>query len=155
MSRLIYSKVWLHLEVKKMTWTLISQLLRPFDYRENAYNITFRRQESVLDLCKTEHIAWVPYFPLGGGIPSMAKVTSDSTVQEVAKEMGISPAQVGLAWLLRHSENTLIIPGTTSISHLEENIAVGNIRFDENTMKRLDAVKAAKGLGAVLSGFMN
>jgi aryl-alcohol dehydrogenase-like predicted oxidoreductase len=122
---------------------------------QNLYNITSRRQESALDLCKTEHIAWVPYFPLGGGIPSMAKVTSDSTVQEVAKEMGISPAQVGLAWLLRHSENTLIIPGTTSISHLEENIAVGSMRFDENTMKRLDAVKAAKGLGAVLSRFMN
>jgi aryl-alcohol dehydrogenase-like predicted oxidoreductase len=64
---------------------------------QNLYNITSRRQEVVLDLCKKEKIAWVPYCPLGGRLPSIAKATSDSTVQEVAKEMGISPAQVGLA----------------------------------------------------------
>lgn len=122
---------------------------------QNQYNLTSRSQESILELCKKEGIAWVPFFPLGGGLPGSAKVTADPVVQEVAKEMGISPVQVGLAWLLQHAENTLIIPGTTSISHLEQNIAVGGIYFDEKTMKRLDAVKAAKGLGAIVNKFMS
>ncbi|QDP41546.1 aldo/keto reductase [Radiobacillus deserti] len=122
---------------------------------QNQYNLTSRSQEPVLELCKKEGIAWVPFFPLGGGLPGSAKVTADPVVQEVAKEMGISPVQVGLAWLLQHTDNTLIIPGTTSISHLEQNIAVGSIRFNEKTMKRLDAVKAAKGLGALVNKFMS
>ena len=76
---------------------------------QNQYNITSRSQESILELCKKEKIAWVPYFPLGGGLPGSAKVTEDKTVQAVAKEMGISPVQVGLAWILQHADNALII----------------------------------------------
>lgn len=122
---------------------------------QNQYNLTSRSHEPILELCKKEGIAWVPFFPLGGGLPGSAKVTADSVVQEVAKEMGISPVQVGLAWLLQHAKNTLIIPGTTSINHLEQNIAVGGICFNEKTMKKLDAVKAAKGLGALVNKFMS
>jgi len=122
---------------------------------QNHYNLTYRSQEPILELCNKEGIAWVPFFPLGGGLPGATKVTDDSVVQEVAKELSISPAQVGLAWLLQHSKNALIIPGTTSISHLEQNIAVGNIHFDKKTMERLDAVKEAKGLIAFLFKFMN
>lgn len=122
---------------------------------QNLYNLTSRSQESILELCKKEGIAWVPFFPLGGGLPGSAKVTADPVVQEVAEEMGVSPVQVGLAWLLQHADNTLIIPGTTSIRHLEQNIAVGGISFDEKTMKRLDAVKAAKGFGAIVNKFMS
>lgn len=121
---------------------------------QNQYNITSRSQESILNLCRKEGIAWVPYFPLGGGMPGSAKVTEDETVQAVAKEVGLSPVQVGLAWILQHSENALIIPGTTSIGHLEQNVAVGDIRFDEDTMRRLDSVPPAKGIGAVINRFM-
>ncbi|WP_435920837.1 aldo/keto reductase [Paenibacillus sp. DYY-L-2] len=122
---------------------------------QNLYNLTSRSQESILELCKKEGIAWVPFFPLGGGLPGSAKVTADPVVQEVAKEMRVSPVQVGLAWLLQHADNTLIIPGTTSIRHLEQNIAVGGISFDEKTMNRLDTVKAAKGFGAIVNKFMS
>ena len=122
---------------------------------QNLYNLTSRRQESILELCKKEGIAWVPFFPLGGGLPGSAKVTANSVVQEIAQEMEISPVQVGLAWLLQHSKNTLIIPGTTSIAHLEQNVAVGNINFSEQTMKRLDAVKAPKGIGSIMSRFLS
>ena len=121
---------------------------------QNQYNITSRSQESILELCRKEEIAWVPYFPLGGGLPGSAKVTEDKTVQAIAKEMGISPVQVGLAWILQHADNALIIPGTTSLDHLEQNVAVGGIRFDEDTMKRLDSVPPAKGIGAVINRFM-
>jgi aryl-alcohol dehydrogenase-like predicted oxidoreductase len=68
--------------------------------------------------------------------------------------MGLAPVQVGLAWILQHSENALIIPGTTSIGHLEQNVAVGDIRFDEDTMRRLDSVPPAKGIGAIINRFM-
>lgn len=122
---------------------------------QNLYNLTSRRQEAILELCENEGIAWVPFFPLGGGLPGSAKVTANSVVQEIAQEMEISPVQVGLAWLLQHSKNTLIIPGTTSIAHLEQNVAVGNINFSEQTMKRLDAVKAPKGIGSIMSRFLS
>ena len=121
---------------------------------QNQYNITSRSQESILELCRKEEIAWVPYFPLGGGLPGSAKVTEDKTVQAIAKEMGISPVQVGLAWILQHADNALIIPGTASLDHLEQNVAVGGIRFDEDTMQRLDSVPPAKGIGAVINRFM-
>jgi aryl-alcohol dehydrogenase-like predicted oxidoreductase len=122
---------------------------------QNLYNLTSRRQEAILELCKNEGIAWVPFFPLGGGLPGSAKVTANSVVQKIAQEMEISPVQVGLAWLLQHSKNTLIIPGTTSIAHLEQNVAVGNINFSEQTMRRLDAVKAPKGIGSIMSRFLS
>lgn len=107
---------------------------------QNLYNIISRSQENILSLCRKEGIAWVPFFPLGGGLPGSAKVTDNETVQAVAKEMGLSPVQVGLAWLLQHAENALIIPGTTSLGHLEQNVSVGDIRFGEDTMRRLDHV---------------
>lgn len=122
---------------------------------QNVYNLVFRSQEPILELCKKENIAWVPYFPLGGGLPGSAKVTVNTTVLEVANEMNISPSHVGLAWLLQHSVNTLIIPGTTSLNHLKQNIAVGNIRFEDAIMKKLDAVKSAKGIGGIIYKFMS
>jgi aryl-alcohol dehydrogenase-like predicted oxidoreductase len=122
---------------------------------QNQYNLISRSQEPILELCRNEGIAWVPFSPLGGGMPGSAKVSAHPVVQEIAKEMGLSPTQVGLAWLLHHSENTLLIPGTTSIAHLEQNISAGNIRFDQKTMKKLDDINVTKGIGAIVNKFMN
>lgn len=108
---------------------------------QNAYSLVFRDDEETAALCAAEGIAWVPYFPLGGGgaIP-LPRVTDEPSVREAARALGRTPSQVGLAWLLRHFPNTLLIPGTADPAHLEENIAAGEITFDPETLAALDAV---------------
>lgn len=108
---------------------------------QNQYSLLSRDEEAVLNLCRSEGIAWAPYFPLGGN-HGAAKVTDHPTVQDIARELAASPAQVGLAWVLRAADNALIIPGTTSIDHLEQNIAAGSIELDAATLARLDAIAA-------------
>jgi pyridoxine 4-dehydrogenase len=88
---------------------------------QNAYSLLDRSQEEMLDVCKAEDVAWVPYFPLGSTFPGFPKVADNAVVAEV----GATPSQVGLAWLLAHTPNTLLIPGTRSIAHLEENLGAG------------------------------
>jgi aryl-alcohol dehydrogenase-like predicted oxidoreductase len=107
---------------------------------QNSYSLLDRGQEETLDLCRSEGIAWVPYFPLGSAIPGFPKVTDDPVVTEVASEIGATPAQVGLAWLLAHAPNTLLIPGTRSAAHLDENIGAGDIALSAEALARLDAV---------------
>jgi pyridoxine 4-dehydrogenase len=118
---------------------------------QNQYALTSRKQEPVLGIARATGIAWAPYFPLGGAFPGSAKVTHEPVVQEVARELGASPAQVGLAWLLQHAPNVLIIPGTTSISHLEQNIAAGSIELTADQVARLGAIKPAAGLRGMAS----
>ncbi len=118
---------------------------------QNQYSLTSRKQEPVLDLARAEGIAWVPYFPLGGAMPGLAKVTHEPVVQQVAEEVGAGPAGVGLAWLLHHAPNILLIPGTTSIAHLEQNIAAGVVELDAEQMARLNAIEPAAGV----RGFLN
>lgn len=105
---------------------------------QNAYSLLDRSQEATLDFCKDEGIAWVPYFPLGSSFPGIPKVTDDEVVVEVAGEIGATPSQVGLAWLLAHSPNTLLIPGTRSVAHLEENIGAGNVALGADVLARLE-----------------
>ncbi|OBA75232.1 aldo/keto reductase [Mycobacterium sp. 1554424.7] len=105
---------------------------------QNAYSLLDRSQEATLDFCKSEGIAWVPYFPLGSSFPHLPKVTDDEVVVEVAGEIGATPAQVGLAWLLAHSPNTLLIPGTRSVAHLEENLGAGNVALGADVLARLE-----------------
>lgn len=107
---------------------------------QNAYSLLDRSQEATLDLCAAEGIAWVPYFPLGSALPLLPSVTDHPEVMAVAGDMGATPAQVGLAWLLAHSPNTLLIPGTRSLAHLDENIAVGAMTLPAAVVERLDAV---------------
>jgi aryl-alcohol dehydrogenase-like predicted oxidoreductase len=83
---------------------------------QNAYSLLDRSQEETLELRRAEGIAWVPYFPLGSAFPGFPNVADDSVVSDVAGEIGATPAQVGLAWLLAHSPNTLLIPGTRSLA---------------------------------------
>ncbi|MFD7702780.1 aldo/keto reductase [Streptomyces caelestis] len=109
---------------------------------QNPYSLVARDDEDLLKLCTAEQIAWVPYFPLGSAIPGVAKVTDEPAVRAVAERLGRSPAQVGLAWLLHHSPQTLLIPGTATTSHLEANLEAGAITFDEETLAALDAIPA-------------
>jgi pyridoxine 4-dehydrogenase len=122
---------------------------------QNAYSLLDRSQEETLKLCDAERVSWVPYFPLGSAFPGFPSVADDPVVKKVADEIGASPAQVGLAWLLAHSPNTLLIPGTRSIAHLEDNVAAGSIRLPAEAIERLDAVGSREGLPQDISRFLS
>ncbi|WP_413105121.1 aldo/keto reductase [Streptomyces sp. Inha503] len=109
---------------------------------QNAYGLASRDDEDMLELCAAEDIAWVPFFPLGGAFPGLPKVTGEPAVQAVAESLGVTPSQVGLAWLLHHAPNVLLIPGTADAVHLEANMAVGEITFDAATLATLDAIES-------------
>ncbi|HWD62474.1 MAG TPA: aldo/keto reductase, partial [Humibacter sp.] len=97
---------------------------------QNAYSLVDRQFEGMLELCSAEGVAWVPYFPLGGAFPGLAKVTEQPAVLDAATRLGAAPSQIGLAWLLQHSPDIALIPGTASIEHLDENLAVASIELD-------------------------
>jgi pyridoxine 4-dehydrogenase len=107
---------------------------------QNSYSLLDRSQEEMLDFSVTADIAWVPYFPLGSAFPGFPKATDNAVVVDIAGELGVLPAQVGLAWLLAHAPNTLLIPGTRSIAHLEENLGAGEVALSPEAIARLDAV---------------
>jgi aryl-alcohol dehydrogenase-like predicted oxidoreductase len=107
---------------------------------QNAYSLLDRTHEAMLDLCKAQGIAWVPYFPLGSSFPGFPKVADNEAVREIAGDLDATPAQVGLAWLLAHAPNTLLIAGTRSIAHLEENIGAAEVALSADAIARLDAV---------------
>ena len=107
---------------------------------QNAYSLVARDDEELLDLCLAEGIAWVPFFPLGSEFPGLPKVTEEAAVRAVAQSLGRTPAQVGLAWLLQHAPNVLLIPGTGDADHLEANVAAGAVTFDDAHLAALDAV---------------
>ncbi len=107
---------------------------------QNAYSLVDRDTAPVLGLCREQAIAWVPYFPLGSAFPGRAKVIDDPTVQAVASELGITPAQVGLAWLLAEYANTLLITGTADPHHLVENLAAGEVALSPTAVAALNRV---------------
>ncbi|MEW1688562.1 aldo/keto reductase [Streptomyces sp. NPDC091265] len=107
---------------------------------QNAYSLVARGDEDMLELCVAEGIAWVPYFPLGGAFPGLTKVTDEPAVTAGARALGITPSQLGLAWLLRHAPNVHLIPGTADAGHLEANVAAGTLALDDATIAALDAV---------------
>jgi pyridoxine 4-dehydrogenase len=107
---------------------------------QNAYSLLDRTHEDMLELCVAEGVAWVPFFPLGSAFAGLPNVADNDVVVEVAAELGATPAQVGLAWLLAHAPNTLLIPGTRSIAHVEENVAAGGLTLAPDVLARLDAV---------------
>ncbi|MGW7620347.1 aldo/keto reductase [Streptomyces antimycoticus] len=109
---------------------------------QNAYSLVSRDDEDMLQLCASEGIDWVPFFPLGGAIPGLPKVTDEPAVLAVAESLGVTPSQIGLAWLLHHAPNVLLIPGTANAAHLEANMAVSEITFDAVTLATLDAIES-------------
>jgi aryl-alcohol dehydrogenase-like predicted oxidoreductase len=112
---------------------------------QNSYSLVSRQDEELLALCAAEHIAWVPFFPLGGAFPGLPKVTGEPAVVAAARALDRTPSQIGLAWLLHHAPHTLLIPGTADPAHLDENLAAGSIELDAATLAGLDAVPSRTG----------
>ena len=107
---------------------------------QNQYNLAHREDDALIAQLAAEGTAYVPFFPLGGFSPLQS-----STLSEVASELGATPLQVALAWLLQRSPNILLIPGTSSRGHLRENLAVADIVLPAEAVKKLDGIGAAKG----------
>src|SRR5450755_1571804 len=96
---------------------------------QNYYNVAHRDDDALIDDLARDGIAYVPYFPLGGFSPLQS-----SSLDAVAARLGVTPMQVALAWLLRRSPNILLIPGTSSVAHLRENLAVAQIVLPDDAM---------------------
>ncbi|KLI07344.1 aldo/keto reductase [Mycolicibacterium conceptionense] len=122
---------------------------------QNAYSLLNRSHEDELALCRAEGIAWVPFFPLGSAFPGFPKVAENAVVQRIAAEIGASGAQVGLAWLLAHAPNTMLIAGTASMPHLEENLAAGNITLSRRHLAELDGIDAQLPQGDGVQAFLD
>lgn len=104
---------------------------------QNEYNIAHRRDDELIDMLARDGIAYVPYFPLGGFSPLQS-----SALNEVARSLNATPMQVALAWLLHRSPNILLIPGTSSVTHLQENMAAGQLTLPEDALATLDGIAA-------------
>jgi aryl-alcohol dehydrogenase-like predicted oxidoreductase len=106
---------------------------------QNQYNLAHREDDALIDQLAQEGTAYVPFFPLGGFSPLQS-----STLSDVAAHIGATPLQVALAWLLQRSPNILLIPGTSSRGHLQENLAVADIELSADAMQELDGIAGAK-----------
>lgn len=107
---------------------------------QNAYNLIDRSSQPVLDECTARGIAFVPFFPLGSGFARDNPVLGNDVIRRTAQRLGRTPAQVVLAWTLTVAPNVLLIPGTSSRRHLEENMAVADIELEDDTRQQLNAV---------------
>jgi pyridoxine 4-dehydrogenase len=102
---------------------------------QNFYNVAHRSDDAFIDALAEEGIAYVPFFPLGGFTPLQSSV-----LDRVAASRQASPMQVALAWLLRRSPNILLIPGTSSIGHLRENLSAASLELPSDVISKLDAI---------------
>jgi pyridoxine 4-dehydrogenase len=109
---------------------------------QNAFNLVDRTSAPVLDACAEGGIAFVPYFPLGSGFAADNPVLGNPVVRRTAERLGHTPAQIALAWTLAVSPNVLLIGGTSSVGHLEENMAVADVELDEDTVDELTSQAA-------------
>jgi aryl-alcohol dehydrogenase-like predicted oxidoreductase len=119
----------------------LDELLHALDRTEivcvqNAMNLVDRSSAPILRACGERGIAFVPFFPLGGS----NRVLGNPDLIATARRLGATPAQTALAWLLAVAPNILLIPGTASVAHLEENLAAGSVRLDDQALATLDAV---------------
>jgi pyridoxine 4-dehydrogenase len=107
---------------------------------QNPYNLALRSDDALVDALAGQGIAYVPYFPLGGFSPLQSQ-----TLDDVAKRLDASRLAVALAWLLQRSPNILLIPGTSSVAHLRENLAVGQLTLPAEMLAELDGIAATAG----------
>ena len=110
---------------------------------QNEYNLGTRKSEDVLDFCEAEGIGFIPWFPLNAG-----KLAESDVLTEAADQLGASKSQVALAWLLKRSPVMLPIPGTSSVEHLEENVAAAEIEMPDDVYEHLDEAAASEGAPA-------
>ena len=102
---------------------------------QNQYNLAHRADDALIEDLARQNIAYVPFFPLGGFTPLQS-----STLSDVASRLGATPVQVALAWLLRRAPNILLIPGTSSVAHLRENLAADQLTLSPQTLAELDRI---------------
>ncbi len=107
---------------------------------QNNYNLAQRDDDALIDDLARQGIPYIPFFPLGGFTPLQS-----STLSDVADQLGATPMQVALAWLLHRSPNILLIPGTSSLAHLRENLAVGRLTLSPQVLAELNGIAAAAG----------
>jgi pyridoxine 4-dehydrogenase len=112
-----------------------AQSIAPVVTVQNLYNVALRQDDALVDRCAREGIAYVPFFPLGGFSPLQS-----GALDAVAARLGASAQQVALAWLLQRSPSILLIPGTSSVAHLRENLAVADLVLPADTVAELDAI---------------
>jgi pyridoxine 4-dehydrogenase len=112
-----------------------AQAIAPVVTVQNLYNLATRRDDALVDRCAAEDIAYAAYFPLGGFTPLQS-----ATLDRVAARLGASPHQVALAWLLRRSPTMVLIPGTSSLAHLRENIAAADLVLPPEAVAELDTI---------------
>jgi aryl-alcohol dehydrogenase-like predicted oxidoreductase len=112
-----------------------AQAIAPVVTVQNLYNVADRRDDAMVDRCTAEGIAYAAYFPLGGFTPLQS-----ATLDGVAARLGASPQQVALAWLLQRSPAMVLIPGTSSLAHLRENIASAGLVLPPQAVAELDAI---------------
>ena len=102
---------------------------------QNQYNLAHRNDDALLDQLAGQGIAFVPFFPLGGFSPLQSE-----TLSAVAAEVGATPMQVALAWLLQRSPNLVLIPGTSSVAHLRQNLQAASLTLSADAVRRLEAM---------------
>jgi aryl-alcohol dehydrogenase-like predicted oxidoreductase len=107
---------------------------------QNAYNLAHRVDDRLIDDLGRDGIGYVPFFPLGGFNPLQSAILSD-----VARRLDANPMQVALAWLLRRAPNILLIPGTSSVAHLRENLNAAGLDLPDGAMAELDGIAAGAG----------
>ena len=109
---------------------------------QNAYSVMDRTDDALVEFCRQRQIAFVAFFPLGSAFMSGSqKLAQDPAVAQVAAKHDATPSQVALAWLLARYDRMLLIPGTTSVAHLEENMAAGDLALDADDLAALDSVQ--------------
>jgi pyridoxine 4-dehydrogenase len=128
-----------HLGISNATANQVreAQDIAPVVCVQNQYNIVHREDDALVDALAEQGIAYVPFFPLGGFSPLQS-----SRLEEIAASLGATPMQVALAWLLQRSPNILLIPGTSSLGHLKENLDAANLALSAETVAALDAIGA-------------
>jgi pyridoxine 4-dehydrogenase len=129
-----------HLGLSNVTSTQVreAKAIAPVACVQNLYNVAHREDDALVDEMAAAGIAFVPFFPLGGFAPLQSEALS-----AVAAELGATPMQTALAWLLARSPNMLLIPGTSSLAHLRENLAAAELALPAPALARLDAIAGA------------
>lgn len=129
-----------HIGLSNVTATQVAeaQAITDIVCVQNNYNLALRHDDPLIDDLARHGIAYVPFFPLGGFTPLQS-----STLSTVADRLGATPMQVALAWLLRRSRNVLLIPGTSSVAHLRENVAAGQVTLTPDSLAELNGIAAA------------
>ena len=117
-----------------------AQAIAPVVCVQNLYNIAHRVDDAFIDSLAKQNIAYVPFFPLGGFTPLQSQ-----TLATVAVELGSTPMAVALAWLLQRSPNILLIPGTSSVAHLRDNVAAASLELPAEALEKLNAISAETG----------